>query len=565
MKVIYLVFILFFSGSVLAFDENLILTENEQQWLKNHLEIKIASDASFPPIEWLAENGQYQGIAMDYLKLIEQKLPVKFIRVKKSNWSNIIQGFKEQKIDLLSAVAKNKIRQQYMLFTRPYLSFPAVIISSHQYQHLDELKGKKVGVVTDSYWDDLLTHSDFNIQIVRIDSGEIGVELTSMGAIDAMISNLATVSYAVKKMGISNLNIVHVPRQEHRRLELSFGIRKDWPELQGILQKALDSIAKEEKDSIYNKWIKLQPISFWQSTRFWYSVIAISLIIIISISIILLWNRTLKLRVRERTEELKKAQTQLIYAEKMESIGRLSAGVAHEVKNPLAILQMSIDYLKGEQNNDTIKTILDDMEDAVFRADTVIKSLLDFSREKELQMQMGNINEVIQNSIRLIEHEIRQNNITLKIELQNNLSKIPMDKNRLQQVFINLFMNAIQAMGPVGKQTSEQMVLQIKSGNDTIKDPWLITQSDGLFNSGQQAIQIIILDSGTGLEKQNEQVVFEPFFTTKSQGEGTGLGLSVSKTIIGLHHGMIVMRNRLDDFQGAEVIILFPVQEENNG
>ncbi len=572
MKTLLFLAVIFLFNSLYAFDSEtkapLVFTVEETQWLKEHPEIRVASDQDFPPVEWLSDNNQFQGIAIDYLRILEKKLPVKFIPVSKNSWSDILQGMKDQKIDLISAIARNHTREQYLLFTRPYLSFPAVIISSHQYKHLNDLQGKRVGVVTDSYWDDLLKQSDFNIEIVRLENDESGVEMVSLGAIDAMISNLATVSYAVKKMGISNLNIVHVPKHEHRMLELSFGIRKDWPLLQSVLQKAIDSISEEEKDHIYNKWIKLQPITFWQSTQFWYPVIIITLIIFIGVFSILLWNRTLKQKIAERTRALEKAQKQLIYAEKMESVGRLSAGVAHEVKNPLAILQMSIDYLKGEKNDETVSTILNDMQDAVERADSVIKGLLDFSREKELQMQQDNINTVIKNSIHLIEHDIKQNNISLNLKLDKQLPDIPMDKNRLQQVFINLFMNAIQAMLTAAKQqgniNNRVLKLAVYSSVKSVTDSWIIENSEGQFKTGQKVIEIKILDTGTGLDKQHETAVFEPFFTTKAQGEGTGLGLSVSRSIIGLHHGMIAMRNRMDNTEGVEVIILFPFKNNKD-
>lgn len=576
MKILYYLLIFLLCNSLYAFDSDVKsrnleagdfeLTQQEQQWLKEHSKIRVASDNAFPPIEWLAENNHYQGIAIDYLKIIEQKLPIKFIQVRKDSWTDILQGIQENKIDLLAAIAKNKNREQYLLFTKPYLSFPAVIISSHQYQHLDELEGKKVGVVKDSYWDDLLTQGTFNIQIVHVDNGELGVELASIGVIDAMVSNLATVSYAIRKMGIGNLNIVHVPRHEHRRLELSFSVRKDWPELQSILQKTINSISQNKKDKIYNRWVKLQPIAFWQNSQFWLLLAAISLILFIIVSSILVWNRTLKNKVKERTVALENAQKQLIHAEKMESIGRLSAGVAHEVKNPLAILQMSIDYLKGEENDATIKTILTDMEDAIERADTVIKGLLDFSREKELQMSAEDLNEVIKNSIHLIEHEIKQHNIHLITQLENELPLILMDRNRLQQVFINLFINAIHAMVSSKKQGKEILELEVISRILLVTDPDLINiemnNNELQFDHDQKLIQIIIRDTGTGLDKQHEQAVFEPFFTTKAQGEGTGLGLSVSKTIIGLHHGMIHMQNRFDGIEGVEVMIIFPVLNE---
>ena len=280
----------------------------------------------------------------------------------------------------------------------------------------------------------------------------------------------------------------------------------------------------------------------------------------------------MKLQVSRRSEQLEKANVQLIRAEKMESIGRLSAGVAHEVKNPLAILQMSVDYLKGEENDETITTILNDMEDAIVRADRVIKGLLDFSREKELQVTQGNINEVIEKSLKLIDHELKQHNINLKKELSDTLPELGMDRNRLQQVFINLLMNAVQAISSVSNSNSHSNSKNTQNKNAEIfisselmrmDNYQLIEKSGGQFHKDQSIILITIIDTGSGLDKKTEKEVFEPFFTTKPLGEGTGLGLSVSKTIISLHHGMITMNNRTDnDIKGVEVKIYFAVQGE---
>jgi len=537
--------------------QTLQLTEEEQLWLDQHPLIHIAYDKSFPPFEWKNSEGDYQGISIDYIEAIEKQLNIKFQQVQQKNWSKILKEFQAGKIDVISAIAKNDKRNRYMLFTAPHISVKGVIVSAKLYKNIKDLEGERVGVVNNDYWDDLISQYDDELEIIRVENTQAGIELAAIGAIDAMVSDLASVTYVIHKDGISNLQFVPTPIFKEQNLELSIGIRRDWPLLQSILQKAINNIDKEDKDSFYDKWIKVQKVSFWQDKRLQYKVAIISLTIILAFAAIIFWNRSLKLQVARRSEQLETAHTQLIHAEKMESIGRLSAGVAHEVKNPLAILQMSIDYLKGEDNDETINSILDDMDDAVVRADTVIKGLLDFSREKELQVTQGSINEVIEKSLKLIEHELKQRNIQLKTSLSADLPDIGMDRNRLQQVFINLLMNSAQAIGNLGE-------INVSSSLMTLNDPLLLEKGEGNFSLGQKVILIDILDTGSGLKKKDEKNVFEPFFTTKPLGEGTGLGLSVSKTIIGLHNGMIIMRNRIDGAkQGVEVKILFAIAVVN--
>ena len=189
------------------------------------------------------------------------------------------------------------------------------------------------------------------------------------------------------------------------------------------------------------------------------------------------------------------------------------------------------------------------MSGAVDRADGVLKGLLDFSRDKELSLKPGDINQVIRDSIHLIEHELRQHNIQLVLSLADDLPLLSMDSNKLQQVFINLYMNANPAMG-------QQGTLDEISKQTLLKDPGFITRRDSGFRQNQKIIEIRINDTGSGLPKNKAEAVFEPFFTTKAVGEGTGLGLSVSRSIVQLHQGAIMMQNRKT--RGVEVKIIFP-------
>ncbi|MEJ0090730.1 MAG: ATP-binding protein [Limisphaerales bacterium] len=242
-------------------------------------------------------------------------------------------------------------------------------------------------------------------------------------------------------------------------------------------------------------------------------------------------------------EELKSAQMKLIQTAKLESIGRLAAGVAHEVKNPLAVIQLGVDYLtsttKESTNRDAIETI-QEMADAVQRADTVIKGLLNFSRSEKLVLAMVDLNSVIEESLLLVKHELMKNHITLEKNLGLALPRIELDHNKIKQVFINMFMNAIQAMG--------------SNGNLSVKT---FIQSAGKNSTGQNAV-VQIEDTGSGIAEDKLDKLFEPFFTTKPVGSGTGLGLSVSKNIIELHHGNISIANR-KDIRGVVVAIMFPV------
>jgi signal transduction histidine kinase len=246
-------------------------------------------------------------------------------------------------------------------------------------------------------------------------------------------------------------------------------------------------------------------------------------------------------------EELKSAQMKLIQTAKLESIGRLAAGVAHEVKNPLAIIQLGIDYLtrawKDTASRDFLETVRE-MGDATGRADAVIKGLLDFSRSEPLSLVPQDLNPVIEESLLLVKHELSQHHVLLEKNLAAQLPRVALDRNKLKQVFINVFMNAIQAMGDSGTLSVKTLV--------TAEEP----------GAAGQRVVIQTEDTGSGIPEDKLDKLFEPFFTTKPAGFGTGLGLSVSGKIIELHRGTISIANRTG-IRGAVVTITLPVPDRS--
>jgi signal transduction histidine kinase len=264
-------------------------------------------------------------------------------------------------------------------------------------------------------------------------------------------------------------------------------------------------------------------------------------------------------QLQQSLRELQQAQMQLIQQAKLESVGRLAAGVAHEVKNPLAIIQLGVDFLAPELAvNPLMRETIEDMADAVQRADQVIKGLLDFSRSENLELKPGELNRVIENSLFLVRHDLSKSRVTVHFLQAENLPLLALDANKLKQVFINLFMNASHAM-PQGGSIEISTEYRILNADDTVR--W--TRYGAPVTTGDHVILIEIKDTGSGIPDDLHGKLFDPFFTTKPVGIGTGLGLSVSRNIIELHRGVIDIANR-SDARGAIVSILFTIQEEGS-
>jgi len=542
-----LVFLAHLPGETFAADIRLVLTPEEKQWLKAHPEIRIAPDPDFAPFEWFSQDGSYMGMVADYVQLIEERLNIKFKIIHARKWSQVMEMARAGEVDVIPALALSPQREKNFLFTEPHLSAKGVIVTSKGYETIQQLRGKKIAVVNEYVWDDWITHNEHDVDLYRVETTLHGLELAALGVVDAMVSDLASVTYLIRENGLSNLSVV--PGIE-RNLELRFGIRNDWPELKPIIDKAIASLTAEEKEAIRAKWLYLEERGFWRNPLFWYSTLGSVVLLLLLLTGTMVWNRMLKQRVELRTRELQDANVKLMQAEKMESIGRLAAGVAHEVKNPLAIIQMGADFLSQEMPKDeTTGEVIKDIDDAVQRADTVIRGLLDFSRDKKLERTAGSINEVIKSSLHLVGHEMRQRQIEVKTQLADDLPQLELDASKLQQVFINLFMNAAHAMERDGLL---QIMTQVKTLNDQAD---LSRDNENRFKPGETVLWVEVRDNGPGIIDKDSSKIFDPFYTTKPVGEGTGLGLSVSRNIINLHQGSIDIRNHQEG--GASIVMMF--------
>ena len=281
---------------------NLRLTAKQHAWLNAHPVIRLAADNAWPPFEWINDEEQYQGIAADYMRLVENKLGIRFELEKDKPWPEVMSLVKDRKLDVFSCVAKSPQREEYVNFTRPYLSFPMVIVTSDDVNYIDGidgLKGIQVGVVDGYATHEYLkaNHPEIKLHIVK--KSEEGLKAVSQGKIYAFVDNIATASSIMQRSGLTNLKI---SGEMPIRYELGMAVRKDWPELVGILQLALDSISDEERKKIHNRWIGVRYEHGFDYSLLWKSLAAFILII----GLMYFYTRKLALEISQRkTSELR--------------------------------------------------------------------------------------------------------------------------------------------------------------------------------------------------------------------------------------------------------------------
>jgi len=260
--------------------------------------------------------------------------------------------------------------------------------------------------------------------------------------------------------------------------------------------------------------------------------------------------------VSQTAAELKSTQLQLIQAEKMESIGRMAAGVAHEVKNPLALLLMGVEYLTGgiDPSDPNVEEILKEMREAIQRADNIIRGMVDFSSDRQLQLELGDIRPLLEHALLLVRHEVTRSSVEVITDICNDLPPLLIDNSKFEQVLVNLFNNAIHAMDTATHAKLEVTAFATKLG-EVPRDQGARTANH--LRSGDEVVIIEVCDNGSGISEENLRKIFDPFFTTKATGVGTGLGLSVVKKIVELHRGAIEIENRM--LGGARVRITIKV------
>ena len=243
--------------------------------------------------------------------------------------------------------------------------------------------------------------------------------------------------------------------------------------------------------------------------------------------------------LKKAHKDLRALQMQLVEAEKMKSIGRLAAGVAHEVKNPLAIITMGMEYLSQLHFDDepSVPDIILEVSAAVKRADQVVRGLLDFAAPTKLETTEEDLNAVIEEALAFTRAILAAKNIEIVRELAADLPPIHIDRAKISQVLVNLLTNAADAVADSGGRiTVRTSARQLAGVGANIGD----ARSE-VFRAGDLIVVAEIEDNGPGIPSDKVEKIFDPFFTTKPTGQGTGLGLTVSKTIMDVHGGVLTV------------------------
>lgn len=232
-------------------------------------------------------------------------------------------------------------------------------------------------------------------------------------------------------------------------------------------------------------------------------------------------------------------EKQLIHTQKMESIGTLAAGIAHEVGNPLASISALVQVAQRNTDDEFITEKLGLVKNQITRISKIIRDLVDFSRPSDYEMQTTDINSTIKEAVEITKVGTKAKDIEFQVKLSDDVPSLPLVADQVVQVFVNILLNAVDAINEAKDELQQKRITVESSLSD-------------------DEVIIIFSDTGPGIKEEDQSKIFEPFFTTKQQGKGTGLGLWVSYGIIKSFHGSIKLNSKVG--KGTTFTITLPFE-----
>ncbi len=243
--------------------------------------------------------------------------------------------------------------------------------------------------------------------------------------------------------------------------------------------------------------------------------------------------------ISDTTAKLEESRESLIQSEKLAQAGKLAAGMAHSVRNPLTSVKMRLFTLERSLNlNHTQMDDLDVISEEIRYIDTILRNFIEFARPPKMQFHMINPSEIVDMALELLKHRLESYKTDVRVKVDRELPAISADAEQLKEVMVNILLNACEAMREDGEILIEEKIVFLDSSEDSF----------------EKAVQISICDNGPGISKSIQKKIFRPFFSSKE--EGSGLGLSIAKRIIDEHGGEIIVES--EENKGTTFIIQLP-------
>ncbi|NLO22489.1 MAG: transporter substrate-binding domain-containing protein [Syntrophomonadaceae bacterium] len=526
-------------------DYSINWTDDEIAFIKNHPVIRLGIDPQFVPFEYIDKDGNYKGIATDYIALISERTGIKFEVIPGLTWPEAYDKALAGDIDVLPAISKTDEREKHFLFSEPYYNFKRVIAirdTDTGISGIEDLEKLTVAVQRNSsHHSYLLSYPKINLSLY--DSVEVALTEVANGTEKAFVGNLATTNYLIRANGLNNLKFIAFEAEKQQALY--FAVRKDWPELVSVLNKALDTISEEERFAIHNEWIGLETeIDYGPMIRI-ISIIGLFVAVVFAVSFYWIVRLRKEVRMRELIQvDLEKAKREADEANEFKS--SFMARMSHEIRTPLNAITGMAYLLKRTEITLTQGMYIDRVTQAADNMLSIINDILDFSKieagKVELEITSFSLDQVIQNVVNIASYKIEAQEIGLKLSKEPQIPNWFFgDPKRIEQILINLLNNA-------AKFTNEgEITLDIR----------LIAKENEKYH-----LSFSIRDTGIGMTEDQVKKLFTPFIQGDSSINrrfgGSGLGLSIVKNLVEMMGGRIQVFSTPGE--GSTFIIHLPLR-----
>ena len=489
------------------------LTKKERIWLNKKQTIHLGVDPDWPPVEWIDEQGNYQGMTSDYMQMIADMLGLNIAKPEKMPWEEVLYRAKRKEIDVLTAVVSTEKRREFLNFTSPYLNFPFVIFTRDDYPLVTDLRdvyGKRVGIEEGYSSQEKLKRDHPRLELTPYKTTKDILHALSVGEIDVYIGNLTVAVYLLNKEGLTNIKVAAPTKYS---FDLSLGVRKDIPELHSILEKTLSMFDEVQRNEIRQRWLKLNYKVGVDYALVINAAIATSIIILI----ILLWNFIVQRQ--KKALSVAKAETDEANA-KLKELDQLKsmfiASVSHELRTPLnAVIGFSSVMMNGLYGE-----LSEKYQDYTVRINksgqhllSLITDIIDISKIEsgnlDIEISDFDLDEIIDEAVNNLRQLADSKDLTLTVNVPQGIS-LHTDKRRLFQCILNFISNAVKY--------SERGKVEVLAKED------------------EDTVTCMVSDTGIGISKEDMSKLFEPFERFEShikiKAGGTGLGLYLTNKIV---------------------------------
>ncbi len=542
--------------------------------------ILIGGDHNYPPYEFLDTDGLPSGFNVELSRAVAEVMGME-VEIRLGPWDRMRYELSVGQVDLLQGMAVTRERRDEVDFSTPHAKVHQSIWvrTGSKINSLRDLVNKQVIVMRGSVMHDyMLRRPELGARLLLVETLENALYRLAAGEADAALVAKLPGQYLLQRSGLDTIHPIPKPLVSQ---DYAYAVKKGNADLLARFNEGLKLLEQSGRyRQIYEKWLGVLPppgISSRELVRIGALVVGPLLLLLFGT---FFWSRTLRQQVSLRTSDLQQEvaekehalqqlevrQRQLIQADKLTSLGTLTSGMAHEINNPNALLLLNLpllskawqdalpvlqehyrqhgDFKLGGLNfsrmQQEIPLLLEDMQQCAGRIKRIVEDLKDFARQDSAVLNEAvDLNRVAEAALRLVDNSLKKATEALRVELAAELPSFRGNQQRIEQVIINLLLNACQAL------TGRGQAIRLTTGMTA--EGWL---------------QLEICDQGEGIAEENLAKLTDPFFTTKRESGGTGLGLSVSAGIVHEHGGQLQFASTQGE--GTCVRLLLPPEEKSD-